>query len=46
LTSNGIAFSPDEGVLYSDDMARRHIRAFDVAPIGTLARQTDRVLPT
>ena len=43
LTPNGIAFSPDESVLYINDTARRHIRAFDVAPNGTLARQTDRV---
>ena len=43
LTPNGIAFSPDETVLYVNDSARRHIRAFDVAPNGTLARQTDRI---
>ena len=35
---NGLAFSPDEKVLYVDDSARRHIRAFDVRPDGTLAR--------
>jgi len=33
---NGLAFSPDESVLYIDDSARRHIRAFDVRPDGTL----------
>ncbi|MBC7255708.1 MAG: SMP-30/gluconolactonase/LRE family protein [Chloroflexi bacterium] len=33
---NGLAFSPDESVLYIDDSPRRHIRAFDVAPDGTL----------
>lgn len=27
---NGLAFSPDEAVLYVDDTARGHIRAFDV----------------
>jgi gluconolactonase len=43
LTPNGIAFSPDESVLYINDSRRRHIRAFDLAPNGTLARQTDRV---
>ncbi len=43
LTPNGIAFSPDESVLYINDSARRHIRAFDLQPNGTLARQTDRV---
>jgi gluconolactonase len=40
---NGLAFSPDESVLYVDDLRRGHIRAFDLAPNGTLARQTDRV---
>src|SRR3984893_3724574 len=43
LTPNGIAFSPDESVLYINDSRRRHIRAFDLLPNGTLARQTDRV---
>jgi gluconolactonase len=43
LIPNGIAFSPDESVLYINDSRRRHIRAFDLAPNGTLARQTDRV---
>src|SRR5207302_2885376 len=43
LRPNGIAFSPDESVLYVNDSARRHIRAFDLQPNGTLARQTDRV---
>ena len=40
---NGLAFSPDESVLYIDDFRRGHIRAFDLAPNGTLAKQTDRV---
>jgi len=35
---NGLAFSPDESVLYIDDSARKHIRAFDVAKDGTLTR--------
>jgi gluconolactonase len=43
LTPNGIAFLPSESVLLINDSRRRHIRAFDVAPNGTLARQTDRV---
>jgi gluconolactonase len=34
---NGIAFSPDESVLYIIDIRRRHIRAFDVQQDGTLA---------
>jgi sugar lactone lactonase YvrE len=33
---NGLAFSPDESVLYVDDSAHKHIRAFDVRPDGTL----------
>jgi gluconolactonase len=40
---NGLAFSPDESVLYIDDFSRRLIRAFDVARNGTLMRQTDRI---
>ncbi len=40
---NGLAFSPDERVLYVNDWLRGHIRAFDVAPNGTLMRHTDRV---
>jgi gluconolactonase len=40
---NGLAFSPDESVLYIDDFRRGHIRAFDMAPNGTLAKQTDHV---
>ena len=40
---NGLAFSPDETVLYVNDTRRRHIRAFDLLPNGTLAKQTDRV---
>lgn len=33
---NGLAFSPDESILYVDDSPRRHVRAFDVQPDGTL----------
>jgi gluconolactonase len=33
---NGLAFSPDESLLYVDDSAHKHIRAFDVQPDGTL----------
>jgi len=33
---NGLAFSPDENILYIDDTTRRHVRAFDVQPDGTL----------
>ena len=33
---NGLAFSPDESILYIDDSPRRHVRAFDVRADGTL----------
>ncbi len=33
---NGLAFSPDESILYIDDSPRRHVRAFDVHADGTL----------
>jgi gluconolactonase len=33
---NGLAFSPDESVLYVDDSAHKHIRAFAVRSDGTL----------
>ncbi len=33
---NGLAFSPDERVLYIADTNRHHVRAFDVAPDGSL----------
>ncbi len=35
---NGLAFSPDETVLYVDDTEHKHIRAFDVLPDGKLTR--------
>lgn len=40
---NGLAFSPDEKVLYINDFRRRHIRAFDLAPNGTLDLASDRL---
>ena len=44
VVPNGLAFSPDESVLYINDSRRGHIRAFDLDPTnGTLARATDRV---
>jgi gluconolactonase len=43
ILPNGLAFSPDESVLYINDTRRGHIRAFDLLPNGTLAKQTDRV---
>jgi gluconolactonase len=43
IVPNGLAFSPDESILYINDSRRGHIRAFDMAANGTLAKQTDRV---
>jgi gluconolactonase len=43
LTPNGLAFSPDERMLYINDTRRGHIRAFELLPNGQLAKQTDRV---
>jgi len=39
---NGLAFSPDERILYVNDTARGHIRAFDVAAEGQITN--DRIL--
>ena len=43
VVPNGLAFSPDERILYVNDSRRGHIRAFDVEPTGLLALATDRV---
>jgi len=40
---NGIAFSPDESILYVADSRRRHVRAYDMLPNGTTAKDTSRV---
>jgi gluconolactonase len=40
---NGIAFSPDESVLYINDSRRGQILAYNLLPSGMLARQTERV---
>lgn len=37
IKPNGLAFAPDEKTLYVNDTEGGHIRAFDVAPDGTLA---------
>ena len=34
---NGLAFSPDESILYINDTGLRHIKAFDLNPDGTLS---------
>ena len=43
VVPNGLAFSPDESILYVNDTRRMHIRAFDVQPNGTLSLGSDRV---
>jgi gluconolactonase len=43
IVPNGIAFTPDERVLYVNDSRRGHIRAFELLPNGMLAKQTDAV---
>jgi gluconolactonase len=40
---NGLAFSPDESVLYVADSRRRHVRAYDMLPNGTIAKETRRL---
>jgi len=40
---NGLAFSPDESILYVADSRRRHVRAYDMQPNGTIAKDTSRV---
>ena len=40
---NGLAFSPDERVLYICDTARYQIRAYEVQPSGELNRASGRV---
>ena len=34
---NGLAFAPDETILYINDTRQRHIRAFDVSPDGSIS---------
>jgi gluconolactonase len=40
---NGLAFSPDERVLYVCDTARYHLRSFEVQPSGVLRAGSSRV---
>ena len=40
---NGLAFSPDESILYVADSRRRHIRAYDMQANGTVFKETSRV---
>jgi gluconolactonase len=40
---NGLAFSPDESVFYLADSRARVVRAYDVQPNGSVAKETGRV---
>ena len=40
---NGLAFSPDEKVLYVCDTGRYHVRAFDVEPSGRFREGSSRI---
>jgi gluconolactonase len=40
---NGLAFSADENILYVNDARRRIVRAYDLLPNGTVAKQTSRL---
>jgi gluconolactonase len=40
---NGLAFSPTENILYVADSRRRHVRAYDLLPNGTVGKETSRV---
>jgi gluconolactonase len=42
-TPNGLAFSPDESVLYVNDSARMQIRSFELLPDGSLDLASDRI---
>src|SRR5262245_30711104 len=43
IQPNGLAFSPDEKILYVNDSRRRHIRAFEMLDNGMIAKQTDNL---
>lgn len=40
---NGLAFSPDESILYIADSPMRHIRAYDMRANGMTAKETSRI---
>ena len=40
---NGLAFSPDESILYVSDARRRIVRAYDLVPNGTVGKATSRL---
>ena len=43
VTPNGLAFSPDENILYVNDTRRQHIRAFDMQANGLPDLASDRI---
>jgi gluconolactonase len=43
INPNGLAFSPDEKILYINCSQQRHVRAFDVDDYGMLNLHTDRI---
>jgi len=43
---NGLAFSPDESVLYVNDTGKYHVRAFDCTADGRVIADSSRVLST
>ncbi|RPH60431.1 MAG: SMP-30/gluconolactonase/LRE family protein, partial [Acidobacteria bacterium] len=40
---NGLAFSPDEKILYVADSRRRYVLAYDMLPNGTIGKETSRL---
>jgi gluconolactonase len=40
---NGLMFSPDESILYVNDLRRNLIRAFNMQPNGLPAKESDRI---
>jgi gluconolactonase len=43
IVPNGLAFSPDERILYINDTMHRHIRAFDARPDGSIDAASNRI---
>jgi len=43
VTPNGLAFSPDENILYVNDTRRQHIRAFEIQANGLPDLASDRI---
>jgi gluconolactonase len=41
---NGLAFSPNESILYINDSRKKHVRAFDLEPTGLLNLTSERIL--